>query len=165
MVGKPLGFLAERLTGRQVRTYYDTGILLKLYTAEPESEAVERFVRLRAERLEITDLHIAECFSALRLKEFRKECTGEQAGLAIDLIKGDMRAGILHMLAVDWDRVWQECRLLSDKYGSRIGARTLDTLHVATARTLGANEFLTSDRRQADLALAIGLAVFNPAGQ
>jgi len=52
--------------------------------------------------------------------------------------------------------------LLSDQFASRTGARTLDTLHVAAARLLGAKEFLTSDDRQAKLARAIGLKVLDP---
>jgi len=36
--------------------YYDTGLLLKLYTAEPESPAVQAFVHSRAQSLQITGL-------------------------------------------------------------------------------------------------------------
>ena len=35
--------------------YYDTGLLLKLYTAEPESPAVQAFVHSRAQSLQITE--------------------------------------------------------------------------------------------------------------
>lgn len=145
-----------------MNSYYDTGVLLKLYTAEPESECVQNFVQLREDRIWVTDLHVAECISALRLKAFRKECREDAASAAIELIKTDLRSGVLQVVEVDWSHTWQECRLLSDQFASQTGARTLDSLHVAAARLLGAKEFLTSDDRQAKLARAIGLKVLDP---
>jgi len=145
-----------------LNSYYDTGVLLKLYTAEPESGHVQDFVRLRKDRIWVTDLHVAECVSALRLKVFRKECSEDESSAAIELIKADLRNGVLQVVEVDWDHAWQECRLLSDQFASRTGARTLDSLHVATARLLGVKEFYTSDGRQAKLAHSIGLKVLDP---
>lgn len=145
-----------------MNTYYDTGVLLKLYTAEPDSGRVQDFVRLRKNRIWVTNLHVAECVSALRLKVFRKECSEDESAAAIELIKADLRSGVLQVVEVDWDHAWQECRLLSDQFASRTGARTLDSLHVAAARLLGVKEFLTSDGRQAKLAAAIGLKALNP---
>lgn len=145
-----------------MNSYYDTGVLLKLYTAEPESARVQDFVRLRKERIWLTDLHVAECVSALRLKTFRKEGSEDEASAAIELLKADLKSGIMQVVEVDWSHAWQECRLLSEQFSSRTGARTMDSLHVAAARLLGAKEFLTSDGRQAKLAHSIGLKVFNP---
>lgn len=156
---------AGRIAGRTLNSYYDTGVLLKLYTAEPESECVQDFVRNRKDRICVTDLHIAECVSALRVKAFRKECSEDGASAAIELIKVDLRDGVLQLVEVDWDHAWQECRLLSDQFACRTGARTLDSLHVAAARLLGVKEFLTSDDRQAKLARAIGLRVLDPTSQ
>jgi hypothetical protein len=145
-----------------LKTYYDTGIFLKLYTAEPESEAVAAFVNSRKTVLPVTDLHIAECASALRLKVFRQECKETEVSAALELIQDDLRSGIVQMMQVDWSHVWQECQMLSDQFTSRIGTRTLDTLHVAAARLIGAKEFVTSDKKQAKLAKYIGLSVINP---
>ena len=145
-----------------MNSYYDTGVLLKLYTAEPESSRVQDFVNLRKDRIWVTDLHVAECVSALRLKAFRKECSEDEASAAIELLKADLQSGVLQVAEVDWTHTWQECRLLSDQFASRTGARTLDSLHVAAARLLGVKEFLTSGGRQAKLARAIGLKVLDP---
>jgi predicted nucleic acid-binding protein len=148
-----------------LNAYYDTGILLKLYTAEPESEHVQRFVRLRGKPIAMTDLHWTECVSALRLKAFRNECREAETSAAIELIKADLKSGILRVVEVDWNHAWQECRLLSEQFTVKTGARTLDTLHVAAARLLGAKAFLTSDSRQANLARKIGLKTLNPASK
>jgi predicted nucleic acid-binding protein len=145
-----------------VTTYYDTGILLKLYTAEKESAAVEKFIRKRKERIPVTDLHLAECHSALRLKVFRHECHEREASAAIELIKEDLRKEIMVFSEVDWDHTWHECRLISDRFAAVTGARTLDALHVAAARLLEADEFITSDTRQSDLARRVGLKVRCP---
>ncbi len=145
-----------------MKTYYDTGVFLKLYTAEAESEAVSAFVHSRKAIPAITDLHIAECTSALRLKVFRKECKEAQASAALNLIQDDIRSGVIQILLLDWNHAWMECRLISDRFSSLTGARTLDTLHVAAAHLLGAKEFVTSDKKQAELAKCIGLSVVNP---
>jgi hypothetical protein len=60
---------------------------------------------------------------------------------------------------VEWDAVFAIARGLSDKYTERLGARTIDILHVANALALEAEQFLTTDARQADLAIAEGLNV------
>lgn len=142
--------------------YFDTGLLLKLYTAEAESPSVQRFVLDRAEALRITDLHYAECVSALRLKQFRGECTSDEATRALGLVTDDLRAGVLQMVAVEWTPVWGRCRSLAETHAARTGCRTLDTLHVASALELGAREFITSDDRQTALATKAGLPVTNP---
>jgi predicted nucleic acid-binding protein len=145
-----------------LKTYFDTGILLKLYTGERESEAVQRFVHFRGEKLSVTDLHVSESVSALKLKVFRRECHEEEAAAGIDFIMEDLKCGVLEIVEVDWNHVWRECRLLSDKFASTTGVRTLDALHVAMARLSSAKEYVTSDSRQADLAARIGLLVIDP---
>lgn len=145
-----------------MKSYYDTGILLKLYTAEADSVRVQQFVQKRNERLCVTDIHVAECISALRLKVFRQECRADQSSAAISLIKEDLKSGVLVLVDVNWSQVWEGCRLLADQFASLTGARTLDTLHVSVAQVLEAEEFITSDQRQIHLARQVGMTVFDP---
>jgi len=49
------------------------------------------------------------------------------------------------------------CAGLARHHGARLGLRTLDTLHVASALELKAQRFWTFDERQAKLARAAGL--------
>lgn len=144
-------------------SYYDTGIFLKLYTAEPESAAVQKFVYSQSEKIIITDLHFCESISAFRLKAFRNECKEEESEAAIDLLKSDIRTGVVQMVDVDWQHAWLECRIISEQFASVTGSRTLDALHIALARLLGAKQFVTSDKRQFDLATKMKLVVKNPA--
>jgi predicted nucleic acid-binding protein len=142
--------------------YFDTGILLKLYTNEPDSAAVQGFVVGRGRALSVTDLHLTEAISALRLKEFRDECTAEQASAALSCIEEDLRNRILRRLPIDWHAVWIRCQTLARTETAGHGTRTLDTLHVASALQLNASELISSDTRQAALARACGLTVVNP---
>jgi len=145
-----------------MKAYYDTGLLLKLYTPEKESIVVESWVKARGQPLWFTALHRSECFSALRLKQFRGECTLAQCGAAMDWIAHDIAAGILNTFEPDWDRAWDRCALLTRTHASGLGCRTLDTLHVAIALENGFREFLSHDTRQKSLASAVGLKVTDP---
>ncbi len=146
-------------------TYYDTGLLLKLYTSEPASELVEAFVKRRRTRLPVHALHLAEMTAALRLKQFRGECLSAEAERALACIDEDLGAGILNSVPLDWDEAWRQCRELSRLHADEAGCRTLDTLHVACAIQLRFGEFATSDARQAGLARRCKLRVVDPAGR
>lgn len=145
-----------------MRAYFDTGVLLKLYTLEPESDAARAFVVKRNEAIPATSLHLAESTSALKLKCFRGECTEEEANGAIADIEADLHSGVLISVGGDWEEIWTLCRFLSEHHTAKTGARTLDALHVACARQIGFREFVTTDKRQAACAKAAGLRVLSP---
>jgi predicted nucleic acid-binding protein len=54
---------------------------------------------------------------------------------------------------------FERCADLGHQYGPTIGLRTLDTLHIACALELKAEQFWTFDERQAKLAKALGLKI------
>lgn len=143
-------------------TYYDTGIILKLYTEEPESEAARAYVVERKAPLYLTDLHFAECTSALRLKEFRGEAEPGQIAAALGHLEEDLGMGSLKWLPVDWEDAWKRCRVLSHAHAGKCGCRTLDALHVACAMLHSARAFVSTDRRQLTLAELAGLRAINP---
>ena len=142
--------------------YYDTTLLLKLYTNEPESDQVREFVTNRNESVFITSIHKAEFVSAFQLKVFRKELTSEAANNSINDFEDDLTTGVLRMTEIDWHTAWPLCHELVRAHSSSTGCRTLDTLHIACARTLALRTIATSDRRQASLAKQIGMTVLNP---
>jgi predicted nucleic acid-binding protein len=142
-----------------MKVYYDTGILLKLYTIEPESAAVRDFVRARNERIVINALHRSECVSAFRLKAFRGECDEVQATRAIADFEDDITNGIFQLLSLNWDETWNLCREFSNTHAQVTGCRTLDAVHVACARLWGCREFVSSDKRQCKLARLVGMKI------
>ncbi|HKK18955.1 MAG TPA: type II toxin-antitoxin system VapC family toxin [Opitutales bacterium] len=142
--------------------YYDTGLLLKLYTEEPDSEAVRNFFIQSAEPIPFLALHDAECTSALHLKAFRGECSVAQANRALSDIAEDRRAGLLQSINPDWQAILGRTTQLAQSYAAMTGCRTLDTLHVACALELGYGRFVSSDLRQSKLAEHLGLQVLCP---
>jgi predicted nucleic acid-binding protein len=81
------------------------------------------------------------------------------AQAALAALQSDVKAGALHLVAVDWADVHRQAERLSLQYTRSGGYRTVDILHVATALHVGASEFLTFDANQKKLAEAEGLAV------
>ncbi|MEX2606386.1 MAG: type II toxin-antitoxin system VapC family toxin [Kiritimatiellia bacterium] len=142
--------------------YYDTGILVKLYTVEPESAAVQAYVMHQAGPIPFHALHHSEIASAFHLKAFRGECSSAQANRALTDVEEDRRSGILLQQRPDWEKIWEKCLELSCAHAASTGCRTLDTLHVACAVELGYREFVTSDQRQAALAERLGITVCDP---
>jgi predicted nucleic acid-binding protein len=142
--------------------YYDTGLLLKLYTEEPESKAVRQFCIDTAEPIPFLELHYSECASALHLKAFRGECSVAQANRALSHLAEDRRSGVLHSIAPDWQVIWARSAQLAQSYAAITGCRTLDSLHVACALELGYSKFVSSDVRQSKLAERVGLLVHCP---
>lgn len=145
-----------------MRIYYDTGVLLKLYTVEVESAAVRNFVVKAGQAIPFLCLHQSECASALHLKAFRGECSVQQANQALCDIDEDLRGGVLERILPEWELLWARTFELSRAYSSITGCRTLDTLHVAAALHLGIRHFATSDQRQSSLTNRVGLRVFDP---
>jgi predicted nucleic acid-binding protein len=145
-----------------VTRYYDTGLLLKLYTNESDAACVQNFVVRGGEALVFTPLQHAECVSALRLKCFRGEADEEEVAGALRNVESDVATGVLRAAAVAWDEAWARCRVLSDAHAAATGCRTLDALHVACALLLGSGEMVTGDGRQAALARKAGLRVVDP---
>jgi len=74
-------------------------------------------------------------------------------------LQADLKAGALHLAAVDWADVHQLAEHLCLHHTRRGGHRTADILHVATALHLGATAFLTFDANQRSLAETEGLVV------
>jgi len=142
--------------------YFDTGLLLKLYTLEPDSDAVRKFCIESAQPIPFLALHHSECTSALHLKAFRGECSVAQANRALADMAEDRRAGVLHSIHPDWQAIWEKSAHLAQSYAATTGCRTLDSLHVACAIELGYSRFVSSDIRQSKLAENLGLEVLCP---
>ena len=140
--------------------YLDTGCLLKLYYPEPESVAVARLVHGRV--LAFASLHELELTNALQLKAFRKEARPAQVRATLGMIEADVRAGVLHRVDLDWAVVHRDATVLALAHSARIGCRSLDILHCAAAKSLGAAPFVTTDVRQRRMATAAGLACVSP---
>jgi predicted nucleic acid-binding protein len=109
--------------------------------------------------LPLTTLGRFELLNAIRLSVFRQQLNRRVAAIDVLTIKADIESGVLEVTSCDWAAVHAEAERLSAKHTAEGGHRSMDILHVATALSLGASEFLSCDRNQARLASAEGLKV------
>ncbi|MDQ6775418.1 MAG: type II toxin-antitoxin system VapC family toxin [Actinomycetota bacterium] len=127
-------------------TYVDSSAIVKLVVAEPESQALRRDLARRRELVT----------SALS----RTEVTRALLPLGPEgLRRGDAVLRTMQLMRVN-DRVLSEAGRLQPAE-----LRSLDAIHLATARRLGATlkRIVTYDARMADAARAMGLSVVSPA--
>lgn len=137
--------------------YFDSGVLVKLYVTEPNSEEAVRRVQQAGGPLLFTPPQELELRNAIRLKAARKEITEAQLRKSLGQIKADFDAGFLKRPALDWTEVWGYAEKLSSRHARECLCRTMDTLHVAIASHLGARDFVSFDIRQRALAKKAGL--------
>jgi hypothetical protein len=98
-----------------------------------------------------------EVRNAFKLGIFRKLLTTEAAAIAWKNFQKDFRRGRLVRATVKWPSVLRLAARFSDQHSSVHGTRSLDIIHVATAKVMRAEEFVSFDARQRALASAIGL--------
>lgn len=152
-----------------MRTYADSSFILRLVTAETDSEAtIAEYRRLGSPQLFFLPLHGLEVRNAILQRAFhqrRSIPSGEREHLARE--RDAALARLEHFLArrglldvtLEMEAVITRAAKLSTAYTERLGARAIDLLHVASALALESELFLTTDARQSQLAKAEGLQV------
>jgi uncharacterized protein len=127
-------------------TYLDSSALVKLAVREPESDALRRYIRRRQPLVSsaLARTEVARALLSLGPEAIRR---GREVLARVDLIRVNDRvlnaAG--EMLPLD--------------------LRSLDAIHLSTARQLGADlaRLVTYDERMAEAARALGWPVAAPA--
>ena len=140
-----------------MKLYIDTSVLVKLYYPEPESERLEAWLRANRVEILLTPFHRLEMSNAFALKVHRGEATEEAYRGVIDAIREDLASNVLRAIQPDFARVLVEATALAEGQTPKLGTRSLDIVHVATARVLECASFLSADTRQLDLAGVAGL--------
>jgi predicted nucleic acid-binding protein len=152
-----------------MRAYADTSFVVALLApASGTGEAVDAYRGLGKPPLFFTRFHEAEVMNALRLRAFTEGREGKAAHRAavrrertsaLSRLKHYHTLGVLRRATVEWDAVLERVMELSEAHTERVGCRTLDVIHVATALLLESEVFLTGDARQARVAKAEGMDV------
>jgi predicted nucleic acid-binding protein len=141
-----------------LKIYLDTSFLVSLYSPDLNSGAAARLMHAsEADRL-ITTLGELEVVNALGLRVFRKEVLAAQAQSSFNDFDTDMRNGVLQLRPLS-EQVFDRARQLSRQTTARLGTRTADLLHVATALELGVDWLYSFDKQQRRLARAVRLRV------
>lgn len=142
-----------------MKNYFDTSFLVSAYIRDAHSEEAASILSGLKTSIPLTPLAKHELRNAIRLCVFRGEiATGTCREVLAD-IDGDLTNGVLQETPLSWSVLWAAAETLGEEFTERIGARSMDTLHVAAARVLGARSFFTFDARQARLAVSAGLKV------
>ncbi len=135
--------------------YADSSFVVSLYLPDEHTPKVERLMRENP-RLFLTPLHRAEWAHAIAFQIFQHRISAAESNGLYKLFEKDRRAGAWLETAVP-ETSFDLAVDLARQHASEIACRTLDTLHVATALELQADDFWTFDQRQAKLAKAVGL--------
>jgi len=135
--------------------YADSSFFVSLYVSDIHTPKVERRM-LAAPILWLTPLHLAEFAHAIEQQVWRGSASRSEADRTMQVFKDDRLQGVWREIAMP-ERVFEVCEQLARQYAARLGTRTLDSLHVASALELRADEFWTFDERQKKLAAYTGL--------
>lgn len=136
--------------------YLDTSAFIKLYIREEYSKSVNDAVTSQDEPLPFCFLHRVEMRNALNLKLFREEITTEDVDRLIQLMQDRLQAGIYASPHLGLSELTSTAVELT-RHTSKLGCRSLDILHVAAAKLLKPDQFVTFDDRQQQLAQTVGL--------
>lgn len=140
-----------------MRVYADSSFLVSCYLVDANTPRAKAFLFKHHDPLPFTALHELEVRNALRLGVFRLVITDEQAKAAAAAIDADLRDGRLVRMTVRWPAAFRATLKLSGQHAAKTGTRSLDILHVASAKALRMKELATFDSRQRALAAAAGL--------
>lgn len=81
----------------------------------------------------------------------------------IHRLENDVRLGYFLHMEADWRDVLRGAYEISAAHSFSLFCRSADLLHIAYARELAADRFVTFDHDQLELARAVGLVVEHPA--
>jgi predicted nucleic acid-binding protein len=144
--------------------YADPSALLKLYLHEPESRAMTSWRAKVSRPLAVTHHGRVELVNGIALAAHRGFVTAAAFQAALGALDDDFEQGRYVLADLLWRAVLNRAADLSRKHTPKLGTRSLDVLHVASAFELGLRRFVTFDERQRQLALAAGLKAVAPVG-
>jgi len=135
--------------------YADSSFFVSLYVSDIHTPEVERRM-LVAPVLWLTPLHRAEFAHAIEQHVIRGAASRSEADRLIQKFQQHRSQGLWMEAAIP-EHAFEVCAQLAHQHAVRLGTRTLDSLHVASALELQADEFWTFDERQKKLARYAGL--------
>ncbi len=141
--------------------YWDTSCVIKLYAQESDSDVWEQHAVGANDGLIASALMRTEAAYAFRQKESRGEIKPGAAEALLGLLDGDIKAGRYQMIPVGGDVLAEACTIAQECYLADLPVftRTLDGIHLATARLLKCKRVATSDVRMRVAAEFLGFAL------
>lgn len=138
-----------------IAIYADTSFFVSLYLPDRHSTEAQRRMAERPS-LWLTPLHRTEWAHGVSQHVFQRKISAREAQQVYRDFEHDRRTGLWVEVSLP-EMAFETCVELARRHVARLGAGTLDSLHVASAIELKADCFWTFDDRQATLAEAEGL--------
>jgi predicted nucleic acid-binding protein len=142
-------------------SYWDTSCLVKLYTPEQDSSVFRTYA---GQSTPIVSSEIArfELWTTLRRKESENLLASGEAALIMRVFEADVGNGDLHLIPVDplMTAAFQSAVESCFGFSPPLFIRTLDAIHLATAKSSGNAEIVATDIRLRAAALALGFTVY-----
>jgi predicted nucleic acid-binding protein len=138
--------------------YADTSFIFSLYVFDANSGSAAAHMEDASLPILISSLGELEFLNAISLRLFRKELGPSEAEAARRMFEEDIHQGIFQLSPLT-SLVFGRAALIAQRQTPKLGTRTLDVLHVASALILNASTFYTFDRSQRALAKREGLTV------
>ena len=145
-----------------MKTYADTSFLFSLYATDSNSARADAWRKANPLPLPFSAFHRVELRNAPSLAVFQQRITLREVQAAWQEVENDLAAGLLVPRGGLWHRVLLEAESTSLGHTPSVGCRTLDVIHVASAKLLTTPEFCTFDVRQSTLAGRVGLTAITP---
>ena len=139
--------------------YPDSSFLVSCYIQDANTRAAKACLNRIQAPLAFTGLHALEVRNAFKLGVFRGLLSSRNAALAWTNLDADLRSGRLIKTTVKWPVALRVAAQLSERHTATLGTRSLDILHIASAKAIRAAELLSFDLRQRSLAQTVGLIV------
>jgi predicted nucleic acid-binding protein len=144
------------------KTYVDPSALRRLYVHDDRSRTFCAWRARLGGALPLTLHGRAELINSISLAIFRGDITSQEGESARSDLESDFAQGHLYLADLLWRKALDLAAELSELHTPRLGTRTLDVLHVASAVVLGCRTLVTYDERQAALANKVGLRTKQP---
>jgi predicted nucleic acid-binding protein len=142
--------------------YVDPSALLRLYLHQPDSAAMNAWRAKTKGALPITNHGRVEVVNGICLAAHRREISADALTDTLASFDEDFADGLYRQADLLWRATLNRAADLSRTYTHKLGTRSLDVLHVASALELDLRVFVTYDARQEELARAVGLKMVAP---
>ncbi|MGQ0763978.1 MAG: type II toxin-antitoxin system VapC family toxin [Acidobacteriota bacterium] len=139
--------------------YPDSSFLVSCYILDANTRDAKACLNRIQVPLAFTAFHALEVRNAFKLGVFRGLFTAKDAAAAWSNLEADLQSGRLLKTTIKWPVALRVAAQLSERHTAQVGTRSLDILHIASAKAIRATEFLSFDDRQRRLAQVVGLFV------
>jgi predicted nucleic acid-binding protein len=143
-------------------SYWDTSALVKLYALESDSTAFETYALSAPAKPVTSRIALYEARATFRRKESEGILQPGYAERLYAQLLQDVAAGEIRLVALDGEVEREYGQVLGACYqlAPAIPLRTLDAVHLATARVAGEQELVATDRPMRDAAKLLALTLF-----